>query len=534
MTEWLQNLHSLRPHWLWLLAAVPILLLSLRFNEDVRARWRRYIEPELLEHLIVSPTRSWRFRPIHTLCALIVLGSIALAGPTWRHEQPPFTEDKAPLVIALDLSQTMDAIDLDPTRLERAKLKIRDLLSQRNGARTALFVYAGSAHMVLPFTTDNSLFELYLSSLSTNLMPRSGKNTTRAIEAIEDFLKDETDPGTILFVTDGIESQALPAFRQFFSRNAEKDNILVMGVGTSAGGPVHTYGNRFLTDSAGRRVYAKLDVNALRNLKQLGINATSLTLNDDDIQWIQRRVQHHLQAVQQLDSKTRPIDEGYWLTIPIAVIAAFSFRRGWTVRWTSTALAFVFVLPSTTTEHRFRWMDLWLTADQQGRYYFERGEFEEAAKHFEDPIWRGVALERMGDFDDALNAFALSDSAEAWYNQGGALAQLGKYPEAVEAYRQALERRHPWAEAQENMVLVKSLIPKPSAKKDDEKEQEQAPNLPPDQIKFDNRGKQGKQIAMKANLDPKTIADIWMRNIQATPADYLRQRFAIQAAQEKR
>jgi Ca-activated chloride channel homolog len=140
----------------------------------------------------------------------------------------------------------------------------------------------------------------------------------------------------------------------------------------------------------------------------------------------------------------------------------------------------------------------------------------------------------MGDFDDALNAFALSDSAEAWYNQGDTLALLGKYPEAVEAYRQALERRHPWAEAQENMGLVKSLIPKPSAKKDDEEEHELAPNLPPDQIKLDNKGKQGKKIAMKANLDPKTIADIWMRNIQTTPADFLRQRFAVQAAQEKR
>jgi Ca-activated chloride channel family protein len=534
MKEWLNALHFLRPDWFWFLAAVPVLLLSLRFSEDVRARWRRYINPELLEHLIVSPTRSWRLRPIHTLCALIVLGSVALAGPTWSREQPPFTEDKAHLVIALDLSQTMDAIDLDPTRLERAKLKIHDLIEERTGARTALFVYAGSAHMVLPFTADKSLFELYLNSLSTNLMPRSGKNTARAVETIEDFLKDETDPGTILFITDGIEPQALPAFRQFLSRYAGRDDILVMGVGTAAGGPVHTYGNRFLTDSAGRRVYAKLDVNALRNLKQLGIDATSLTLNDDDIQWIQRRVQHHLQAVRQLDSKTRPIDKGYWLTIPIAVIAAFSFRRGWTVRWTSAALAFVFILPPPATEHRFRWMDLWLTNDQQGRYYFERGEFEQAAKHFENPIWRGVALERAGHFDDALNAFALSDSAEGWYNQGNALTRLGKYPEAVEAYRQALERRHSWAEAQENMALVKSLIPKASTKKDDQEEQEQAPNLPPDQIKFDNKGKQGRKIAMKANLDPKTIADIWMRNIQTTPAGFLRQRFAIQAAQEKR
>jgi len=258
-----------------------------------------------------------------------VLGAVAVGGPAWKREQPPFTEDKAPLVIALDLSQTMDAIDLDPTRLERAKLKLRDLLKVRNGGRTALFVYAGTAHMVLPFTTDFSLFDLYLSSLSTSLMPSRGKDTAGALHAIEDFLKSEPVPGTILFVTDGIEPRALPAFRQFTAKNADQNDILVMGVGTSAGGPVRTVDNRFLTDATGRRVFAKLDVNALRSLGHIDIAATTLTLNDDDIHWIQRRVQHHLQVLQQRDSKTRWIDEGYWLTIPVAAIGLFWFRRGW-------------------------------------------------------------------------------------------------------------------------------------------------------------------------------------------------------------
>jgi Ca-activated chloride channel family protein len=109
------------------------------------------------------------------VAVLIVLGAIAVAGPARKREQPPFTEDKASLVLALDLSETMNAIDLDPTRLERVKLKLRNLLKVRSGGRTALFVYAGTTHMMLPFTTDDSLFDLYLSSLSTSLMPSRGK-----------------------------------------------------------------------------------------------------------------------------------------------------------------------------------------------------------------------------------------------------------------------------------------------------------------------------------------------------------------------
>ena len=420
MRDWWVALHFIQPKWLWLLLAVPIIYLSFYIRHDVRARWKRYIDPELLDHLIVSPKRRWRLRPIHMICVLIALGAVALAGPTWKREQPPFTEDKAPIVIALDLSRTMDAIDLDPTRIERTKLKLRDLLKVRNGARTALFVYAGTAHMVLPFTTDNSLFDLYLDSLSTSLMPREGKDSAKALHAIEGFLKDETVPGTILFVTDGIESRALPAFREFTSQNADKNDILVMGVGTSRGGPVRTSGNRFLSDSSGRRVYARLDVDALRSLSSMDISATTLTLDDDDIQWVQRRVQHHLESVQQRDSKTRWINEGYWLTIPITAIAVFWFRKGWTVRWTSAALAVVFVFRPDGHDG-FRCLDLWLTPDQQGRYYYEKGEYQKAAERYEDPMWKGLALVRAGDDEGALNAFALSDSAEAWYNQGNSL-----------------------------------------------------------------------------------------------------------------
>jgi len=531
MNQW-ASLHFLRPQWLWLLLAVPIIYLSFHIRDDVRARWKRYIDTELLDHLIVARKRRWRFRPIHMVCLLILLGAIALAGPTWKREQPPFTEDKAPLVIALDLSQTMDAIDLEPTRLERTKLKLRDLLKVRNGGRTALFVYAGTAHMVLPFTTDNSLVDLYLSSLSTSLMPSEGKDTAKALRAIDDFLKDESVPGTILFVTDGIEPHALPAFQQFLAKEDNQNDILVIGVGTSNGGPVRV-DNGFLTDHFGRRVYAKLDVNALRSLSRIDIPATTLTLNDDDIDWIQRHVQHHLQAVQQRNSKTRWIDEGYWLTIPIAAIAVLWFRKGWTVRWTSAALAAAFILPPATDQSHFSWMDLWLTHDQQGRYYFERGEFQKAATKFADPLWKGLAFSRAGDYEDALNAFALSDSAEAWYNQGNALAHLGKYPDAVQAYQQALARRHPWSQAQQNLALVESLIPKTENKEKNE-EQEIAPNLPPDQIKFDEKGKKGKQTQIRTKLDPKKMAEIWMRNIQTTPADFLRRRFAVQAAQEGR
>ena len=178
----------------------------------------------------------------------------------------------------------------------------------------------------------------------------------------------------------------------------------------------------------GRRVYSRLDVDALRSLSRINIDATTLTLNDDDIQWIQRRVQHHLQAVQQKDSKTRWIDEGYWLTFPIAAIVHFGSARDGLSAGPQPLRSSSFFLRRASS---FSWLDLWMTHDQQGRYYFQKADYKKAAEKFDDPLWRGFALARAGDYDAALNAFALSESAESWYNQGDALAHLGKYPEAV-------------------------------------------------------------------------------------------------------
>ncbi|MCB1007737.1 MAG: VWA domain-containing protein, partial [Acidobacteria bacterium] len=197
--------HFLRPAWLAALPLAFLLAWIVARREDVRSRWRGLIEPHLLDRLVVDPRSRWRIRPVYATVTAVAVGAIAAAGPTWKREQPPFVEDKAPLVVAVDLSRTMDAIDVTPTRIERAKLKVRDLLALRPGARTALFAYSDSAHLVMPLTDDAALLGTYLDALATNLMPSDRKDTAGALRLIDESLVRETVPGTILFVTDGVE-----------------------------------------------------------------------------------------------------------------------------------------------------------------------------------------------------------------------------------------------------------------------------------------------------------------------------------------
>lgn len=517
----IEDFHFLRPAWLLAIPAAALLLWVIRNREDIRKRWGGVIAPHLLDHLVVDRRGLWRVRPVHLTVAAIVLGGLAAAGPTWERERPPFVEDKAPLAIVVDLSPTMDAIDVAPSRIERAKLKVRDLLALRPGARTAVYAYGATAHQVLPLTEDAALVTTYVDAFATRLMPPgNGKDTAKALAAAEAGLSREDTPGTILFLTDGVEGRGADAMRAY----AGEHEIMVLGIGTPEGGPVKTGKDTFLAGPGGARVFAKLDVDALKALKGAGVKVATITPDDADVQWIARRVQTHLQQ-KLTDEKARWKDVGWWLVIPIALCGALWFRRGWTIRWATAFAGAALGLAFTTLPQHAHAADLlspFLTPDQEGRLAFERGDFASAAERFTDPLWKGAAYYRAGKFDDAVDAFARSDTDRGWFNQGNALAKLGKYPAAVACYQEALKRRPGWPEATRNLELVRKLVP-PDKKDEDG---EEGTNQKPDEVKFDDKGKQGKKGQVEAR---RLDAEMWMRNIQATPADLLARKFALEA-----
>jgi Ca-activated chloride channel family protein len=527
--------HFLRPEWLWAILAAALLAWLVARIEDARSRWRGLIAPHLLDHLIVQKQSRLRIRPVHLTIALIVLGALAAAGPSWDHERSPFVEDKAPLAIAIDLSPTMDAIDISPSRLERAKLKVRDLLNLRPGARTAIVAYAGTAHLVLPLTDDANLVRTYVDALATRIMPVAttgaagdrAKDTARAVAVVEAALAREETPGTILLMTDGVE----PSAHETLKGHAGRNELMLLAFGTAEGGPVRTGQDQYLTNASGSRVFAKLDLDDLSKLKrETGLALATVTPDDADIRWIVRSAQSHLEQQQaKPDGQERWRDMGWWLVLPIAVLTALWFRRGWTISWGALALLLlVTAAPERAQAADLRFADLWLTPNQQGRLAFERKDYDAAFAHFADPFWKGVAAYRAGRFEEAVDAFARIDSAESYYNQGNALAQLGKFPEAAESYREALKRRAGWTEARHNLDIVQALIE--AKKKKDDEQQAQDPTFKPDEVKFDDKAKNGKRGEVSI---AQQTTEMWMRTIQTTPTDLLARRFAIETRDAK-
>jgi Ca-activated chloride channel family protein len=517
----LESFHFLRPQWLFTLVPTLVFYIVVR-RSSPEHQWRRIIAPHLLRHLKVSSGAGVVFRPLHLITLLLTLGAIALAGPTWERERSPFAEDTAPLVIALDLSVTMDAVDVQPSRLERSKQKIRDLLALREGARTALLVYAGTAHTVLPLSNDASIFETFLSALETNVMPVEGNDTGRALDLAEELLARDDTPGSILFFTDSIATDDIPMFVEHQERS--RDALVVLAVGTREGGPVRTGDGQYATDTNGRRIIATLATEGFDALaSETGAFVASATVDDEDVRAVSRRIQSNLRAAQEEDETARWRDFGYYLTIPIAFLGALWFRKGWTVK---ISVALVLLLPGCSAE-------VWLTPDQQGRYAYEQSDYATAAERFEDPMWRGAAAYRAGDYDTAIDAFARVDAAKAYFNAGNAYARQENYEQAVASYEVALLMEPGWVEAEENLALVRSLIP--VEPEDESPPQGGEPTFDADEVQFDEKGEQGTEGEVEMQkLTDEQLSEMWMRRLSDSPAAFLRRRFALESYEQER
>lgn len=489
--------HFLRPWWLLALLPALLLLVLIVRRDRVDLQWGKVIAPHLLSHLVVAPQRSWGIRPVYLVGTGLMLGIVALAGPSWRRELPPFVEDKAALMIALDLSTSMSRSDVAPTRLERAKQKIRDLLAARAGARTGLIAYAGTAHLVMPLTNDQAVIAPFLAALSPNIMPVQGKNAAAAVTLAAKAFSADAVGGTILIVGDDLGDTDPAALDKAAGRNG----VLMLAVAPEGTGAEH--------DLPGSTVRVSID--------------------DADIHALQRRIETRFETAQAQTEGTRWRDEGFWLLLPCLALTALWFRPGTTVQW--LILGFVVLATPAHADMRTQLRNFWLTPDQQGQRAFNRGDCAAAKTLFVDPMWRGTAAYCAYDFLAAAEAFQKMDTLDGRFALANAQAQNHQYEKAIALYDGVLAERPDHAAAKINREIVRAALEKQEEKRREQEKGTQAPNLPPDETKVDPNQKGGKQIQVQASdVTTPDAAEAWMRQVQTSPDSFLKLKFAIQSA----
>ena len=562
----LADFHFLRPWWLLAVLAALALALVAAQARRARSRWENVIDPDLRDALIERTLRKGGPWPALLTGLALAIASLALAGPTWQRLPQPIDQKTDALVIVLDLSLSMYARDVAPSRLIQARHAVTDVLRARDEGFTGLVAYAGDAHTVAPLTDDVRTIENLLAALTPDMMPVLGSNPGPALDLARTLMRNAGMPqGRILLVTDGVDRivdvsmEATPNFP-----------ISILGVGTPTGGPIPLdfvdQAGRFLTDRQGNTIVAKLDETRLKALAEmcngryatigaaepsmLDVLSTPLPTADDE-----RRLDRKFDLW---------ADYGYWLTLALIPFALLNFRRG------AVVLMLCALLPPPA--HASWWSDLWRTPDQQGYRALQDGDPERAATLFDDPRWQGVAQYRGGNYAGADARFATDPSPNGHYNRGNALARQGKYKDAIGEYEATLRAAPNDADAAFNKALVEKLLEQQQrssksdktpqhdpdrSRSDDSREQNSPEGSQGDQAQDQlgdaqksrdkqpqkpNSGKpQGqddhKQLAQREQAprdEERDALEQWLRRVPDDPSGLLRRKFQYETNQRLR
>lgn len=427
------DFHFLRPF--WLLALIPWMLLWMMIRRRLGSgSWTEVCDRELLPYILQEQDAVTSHRSLWLAAAAGLMAIIALAGPVWERLPTPVFRNVSGLVIALDLSRSMDAEDVRPSRVIRARYKIADLLRRRLDGQTALLVYAGAVFTVTPLTDDVETINSQLSALSTSIMPSQGSRSDLALAKAAALLRQAgLRQGQILLVTDGVDvHKTLPLVEQLGDYR-----LSVLGIGTPDGAPIKIEGGGFFKNRQGEIVVAKLRPEQLRRLASAGGGIyRQITPDGRDIDALTRFFQHQgNQEGNPQDSHLllgNWLERGPWLLLLILPVAALAFRRG------ILGVVLLLMLPLPRESQAMDWRDLWRTTDQQAQQSFDSQRYKQAAELFQTPEWKAAAQYRAGQYRQVLETLDNPQSSREWYNKGNAHARLGHLEEAIAAYQKAL------------------------------------------------------------------------------------------------
>ncbi len=449
--------HFQQPLWFLLLAPMALLLWWSRQVGQGADSWRSACEQHLLPHLLKALPQAARRSPLWLLAVAWLLAVLALADPVWQQRARPVYRNQAALMLVLDLSRSMLSPDLTPSRLERARYKVAEILKRRREGQTGLVVFAGDAFVVSPLTDDTGTIQALLQSLHPDLMPTQDSRADRGIAlAAERLQQAGVAQGDILLVTDGYsDGRILPLAAELREQGYR---LSVLAVGTDSPAPIADGRGDFLRDRRGAVILPALEVEQLRQLAAAGGGRYSLISADDADLARLLPATSGLAVDVDADSPLAGAwqSRGPWLLLLLLPLAATAFRRGWLLAPVLLVATLLGTLPSPA--RAMTWTDLWLRRDQQAEQALQSGKPALARRLARQPLRRAEAAYRSGDYAAALALFEELDGGQADYNRGNTLVRLQRYQEAIAAYEQALAEDPGLEDAAHNRALLKKLL----------------------------------------------------------------------------
>jgi Ca-activated chloride channel family protein len=323
--------HFLHPY--WLLALPPLVALAVWFARR-RGRdgpWPQLLDGELLALLRLSEGGAAR-SPWLLIGLIWTLAVLALAGPTWQRQITPAYRAPAAWIVALQLSPSMNAADVPPSRIARARFGVNDLLAAAHDARVGLVAFAGDAYTVAPLTGDVATVGNLARPLEPSLMPEAGDRLAPALDEAAHLVQAARgqDRQVIVF-TDGFTD---PARALVTAQRLRQQGVTVnvVGVGTAGGAPEPDGNGGFVRDAGNRVVLARLDTSLLEQIAAAGGGQYEPLSGLPSL--IARL--HSAGSREMSSGVAAPrvklsswLNDGVWLLPPLLLLAALIARRGW-------------------------------------------------------------------------------------------------------------------------------------------------------------------------------------------------------------
>jgi Ca-activated chloride channel homolog len=465
MSDWLE---WTRPLWLLALPAGGALLWAWWRAHVGRRLWHRLVDADLLEHLAGSVQESSARFAVGIATVVLVLAVCALAGPVWRTHPNAQQRHLGARIVVLDLSPSMDAVDVAPSRLRRARDATAALLHGAAGEQLGVVVFGADAFSMAPLTSDPATLVHLLAGATTTTVPRAGSRPDLGLEMARALLKQAgIERGDVILVADSAgDARALDAARALERAGFP---VSVLAVGTAHGGPIPVATGAFARTEAGEIRIAKAELAGLEDVAQAGGGRFEVLRAPGEMPNFARARRAGLEPVRPASGmREETHDGGAWLALLALPFAALLFRRGWLGGLVALAL-----LPALVPQEAqaLDWESLWRRTDQQAAAAFARAKPSDTARVLgrlePNSPWHAMLLYRSGNFAEAAAQFATGDTAVAHYNRGNALALDGDLEGAILAYDAALARNPAMQDAQFNRALVrKALVAQPMEPQD--------------------------------------------------------------------
>ena len=566
------------PEYLWLLLIIPLLAAGFAFLNLWQKKQRFLFAGEEL-FLQLAPAASLTKKIVKQALFLLIIAGllIALANPLVGTRLEEVKREGIDLFVVMDVSLSMKCEDIRPSRLEKAKRDISDLLKKLSGDRVGLIVFAGEAFVQFPLTSDYSAADLFLSAIDVDAVPLPGTMIGSGIElALKSFSQDAPTQKAVVVVSDGenTEGDVLGAVE-----DAKKAGVRVyaVGMGTPEGGPIPVLDqneNRtdYKHDQSGNIVLTKLDESMLQQVASSSggtyHRGTSAGNEIDDV----FKELGSLQKVQFGSKQVAGYESRYQYPLGFAILMIIiglllSDRRGKIFarlkRFIPGFAAILFLVLCAASPVRSQSVHALV---RDGNDAYEKGKYEDAEVGYKKALEKdskskeahfdlGDAYYKEKRYDESAreygnSASAMTDTreqAQSLYNIGNTLYQQNRYEDAAGAYRKSLRLNPKDDDTRYNLLMSQAKIKDQQNKKnkDDKKDKNKNQDQKQNQKNQQDQQKQQQNQAQKDQTQPqiqkkdqmpKEEADRildQMKNDEKTIQKNLRKREAVHVKVEK-